>query len=882
MFKRTVLVSLAALAAALLSVAPGAVAGGNDGSGSVIESPTGAWFVQLNGSAESFRANAKASGINFTQRFEYTKLWKGVSVQLADGADAAALRKVSGVEAIYPVYQAHIGPTETVAPDMNYAIAMTGADATQDGLGHTGDGIKVAVMDTGVDYHHPDLGGGFGAGKKVFTGWDFVGDRFNAAGTGGALIPHPDGDPDDCQGHGTHVAGIIGAKPAAEGGIKGVAPDVTFGAYRVFGCDGSTTTDIMAAAMERAAADDMDVLNMSIGSAFANWPDYPSAVAADALAESGVIVVASIGNSGREGVYSAGAPGVGKKVIGVAAFDNSHLELTTFRVSGTPPLQAGYLPATGAPEAPTTGSAPLGRTGTPTSAADACSPLAANSLAGKIALIRRGTCPFRQKVQNAQTAGAVGALIYNNVAGYFSGTVAGTTTPQITIPVVTTSDSVGAEIHNRIVATETPGGTPPTLTWTEEKGFFGNPTSGMASSFTSYGLTSELGFKPNIGAPGGLITSTYPLEKGAKATLSGTSMSSPHVAGAVALLLDARRGANLTTNWEQAKSILQNSADPVPFTGNPGFREPAHRQGAGMVDIDDAILQNVLATPSELPLGEGASAHARTITLTNSGSTDVTYNLSHLAGLSTFNTYVPALSTAGATVGFSASSVTVASGGSATVGVTITPNANPAAARSVYGGWIQFTRSGTSTPALRVPYAGFHSDYQSLAVITAGACRDVPFPALFKRGGSTTCVPATATAPAVEFSGFTKQNAGATYNVDARDDRPVIVYQLGHQAYRLEIWATNDTTKESFLVAFGDRVRRTATNDLAATGYFTYTWDGKYVADSGRSVNRRAVPAGTYTLRLVAQEFKAFNEPENAPFTTEDWTSPTLNIVRNG
>ena len=142
-------------------------------------------------------------------------------------------------------------------------------------------------------------------------------------------VPHPDAYPDDCNGHGTHVAGIIGANDAT--GLKGVAPDVTFGAYRVFGCEGSTESDIMLAAMERALADGMDVLNMSIGSAF-QWPQYPTAVASDRLVNKGMVVVASIGNSGANGLYSAGAPGLGQKVIGVAAFDNTNVFLPYFTV----------------------------------------------------------------------------------------------------------------------------------------------------------------------------------------------------------------------------------------------------------------------------------------------------------------------------------------------------------------------------------------------------------------------------------------------------------------------------------------------------------------------------------------------------------------------
>jgi subtilisin family serine protease len=175
---------------------------------------------------------------------------------------------------------------------------MTGADVAQSDLGYTGDGIKVAVMDTGIDYDHPDLGGCFGDGCRVAYGFDLVGDDFNADSTdpGFNPIPTPDDDPDDCQGHGTHVAGIVGAN----GAVVGVAPEATLGAYRVFGCEGSTFADIMIAAMEMALADGMDVLNMSIGSTY-QWPQYPTAQASDRLVNQGMVVVASIGNSGATG-----------------------------------------------------------------------------------------------------------------------------------------------------------------------------------------------------------------------------------------------------------------------------------------------------------------------------------------------------------------------------------------------------------------------------------------------------------------------------------------------------------------------------------------------------------------------------------------------------
>src|SRR5207247_2904026 len=131
--------------------------------------------------------------------------------------------------------------------------------------------------------------------------------------------------------------------------------------------------------------DHADVLNMSIGAAFTNWPQYPTAVAADNLADAGVTVVASIGNSGANGgqLWSAGAPGVGRNVIGVASFDNTKATLPAFAVGGT---LYGYNRASGSlASVPVSGSAEIAFTGTPTTTNDACNPLPAGSVTGKIA-----------------------------------------------------------------------------------------------------------------------------------------------------------------------------------------------------------------------------------------------------------------------------------------------------------------------------------------------------------------------------------------------------------------------------------------------------------------------------------------------------------------
>ena len=660
-------------------------------------------------------------------------------------------------------------------------------------------------------------------------------DRFGLKVMAFNPIPAPDAIPDDCAGHGTHVAGIVGA----HGGVTGVAPDVTLGAYRVFGCNGSTEADIMIAAMERALADGMQVVNQSIGSSF-QWPEYPSAKAADRLVKAGVVMVASIGNSGTSGLYAAGAPGVGKKVIGVASFDNTHSKLNEFTVSGDG-TAIGWQQATGAPAAPQSGDATMSRTGTQTSTTDACTPLAAGSLTGTVALIRRGGCTFYTKAFNAQTAGASGVVLYNNVPGRLGATVVGT--PAITIPVVSISDVEGVLIDNRLAAGAV------TMTWTDQLGSFPNLTGGLISSFSSYGLAADLSVKPNIGAPGGLIYSTYPLELGGFATLSGTSMSSPHTAGGAALLLQA----DPKLKAKDMRDRMQNSADPKAWQGNPnlGYLDQVHRQGAGMLDLVGAVSAPVLVQPGELALGESQNGPAtRTLTFSNRSNTAVTYDLSHASALATGpNEFTVSAFDAPATVAFSAASVVVPAKGSATVDVTVTAPEG-LADKSIYGGYVVAT-SQADGQAVRVPFAGLKGDYQAIQVLAPTANG---FPWLAKFDGAS----------------YTNQPGGASYTM-AGNDIPFFLVHLDHQSRQLKLEAFDAATNQSMhYVSFDNYLPRSAT----ATGFFTWTWDGTTFKKGGAA---SPVPNGTYTVKLSV--LKALGNPDNVA-DWETWTSPAVTIQR--
>ena len=267
-----------------------------------------------------------------------------------------------------------------------------------------------------------------------------------------------------------------------------------------------------------------------------------------------------------------------------------------------------------------------------------------------------------------------------------------------------------------VIAAALPG---QTWNWTTGVVSVPNATGGTISSFSSFGLNAELTLKPDIGAPGGFIRSTYPLEAGTYNTISGTSMASPHVAGAVALLLQAHPG----TKPGDVRDILENSADPKNRFGQT-YLDATQRQGAGMLDIMGAIDATTLISPGKISLGEGNGGSAK-LTLRNSSGTPVTYDLSHEPAVGTTNTFAPvAYSTDYASASFSSPSVTVPGNGSANVTVTITPN--PAMPdKGVYGGYIKFTPQGGGQ-AYSVPYAGFKGDYQSIQVLTSGGADGLP------------------------------------------------------------------------------------------------------------------------------------------------------------
>ena len=766
----------------------------------------------------AFRAAAAKAGLPFEERWAFDTLWNGLSIRI-DKSRLGQLARLPGVRALYPVDEVRVDPEPVERAELFTALAMTGADIAHSALGYTGAGVRIAIMDTGIDYHHPDLGGCFGPGCRVETGWDFVGDAYT--GPGAPLNPDP--DPDDCGGHGTHVAGIAGAN----GVVTGVAPGATFGAYRVFGCVGSTSADIMIAAMERALADDMDVLNMSIGSS-RQWPQYPTAAAGTRAVNAGMVVVASFGNSGGIGLYSGSAPGVGQKVIGVGGFQNTHFTLPSFEVDGQ---AVGYDVMSFSPDPPTSGTDEIVFVGR------ACNidlPLLV-SPAGKVALIERGACSFREKALNAIADGAVAVVVHNSSPGIFFGTL-GSPLPDPR-PVVSITLEDGLFIR---------GLEPVTMTWLDQLTSTPNASGGLIYPSSSYGLSPDLALKPDIGAPGQYIYSTIPVELGGYATFSGTSMAAPHVAGAAALMLEAHPN----TPSQAMGRLLQNSADPAEWWGLPGFGylDNVHRQGAGMLDVDDAILATTRIEPGKLSLGEGEfGPSSRTLWVENKGAADVTYDLSYVNALSTGGTIAPSFYLSDATVAFGAPSITVPAGGTSMVDVTVWPATFPTFGQ--YGGYIVFTPQGGGQ-VYRVPYAGFVGDYQGITVLTPTGNG---FPWLAKLIGGS----------------YWNQPGGATYTM-AGGDIPYFLVHLEHQPrlLRMEVFDAHSgkAWHRALQLAYFPR-------SSSSTSFWAFTWDGYTVG--GRKVYM--VPDGDYVVKLSIQ--KALGDDED-PAHWETWTSPVITIAR--
>ncbi|HZH58577.1 MAG TPA: S8 family serine peptidase [Metabacillus sp.] len=458
----------------------------------------------------------------------------------------------------------HWSPIVSYASQIDESVPFIGGEEVRglfDSGDHrlTGKGIKVAVIDTGIDYEHPDLRRNYAGGYDVIDGDQDPLETSDVRGEGTI--------------HGTHVAGII----AANGKLRGMAPEADIYAYRALGPGGMGTSDQVIAAIDLAIKDKVDIINLSLGNNV-NGPDWPTSLALDRAVESGIVAVTSSGNSGPD-LWTVGSPGTSSKAISVGA--------------SSPPIHLPFLSISGLknpiPIHLLQGAKPwdlksldemvyvgLGREDD-----------FKESIKGKIALIERGKIPFTEKVVNAKKRGAKAVIIFNNVKGNFAGSLE----VPLDISVASISKKDGIAIKKLLNYR-------PVVRTIYEK------EEDELADFSSRGpVTTTWAIKPDIVAPGVAIDSTIP---DGYLSLHGTSMAAPHVAGACALIKQAH------PNWspEQIKASLMNTA--IKLQDDKGRKLAPNEQGAGRINVKQAIEAEVLIYPGSLTFGQFDTNHPRT------------------------------------------------------------------------------------------------------------------------------------------------------------------------------------------------------------------------------------------------------------------------------
>ncbi len=606
---------------------------------------------------------AKAlAGDSLDVRYSYTWLLNGIAAEVPCGI-IAAIEKISGVKQV--LLQPKYNVCETLDPQTVTDGVMIGREPVW-ADGYTGEGITIAVIDTGLDVDHQNFApladdkltadsstldtvaavldqlnasqryDGLTAenvyyNTKVAFGFNYCDDNLN--------ITH---DYDQMGDHGTHVAGIAAANKVEGSEVVGVAPDAQLYTMKVFGANGGAYTEDILAALEDALILGADVVNMSLGTnaGFSTSTDEVNAIY-NRVAETNTILSVSAGNSYTAGLGNAwgtdmnltsepdnaviSEPAIYSNALSIASVENLMIHrnyiaagdrklpfVETSSSYGLPSIltltesyQVVVVPGFGA-------------------AAD----FEGLDLTGKIALVQRGVESFVTKIENAQAAGAIGCIIYNNVNEEFGMDLTGTAA---TIPAICITMEDGEWLISCLA--ENPA---MTLAFPEELAPLPNPDAWKISDFSSWGVTPDLLLEPDITAPGGNIYST--VNNGEYAVLSGTSMAAPNLSGITALVMQYLR-ANYDIEDGQFRTLVQNllmsTSVPVIYDAESGLCYSPRQQGSGLANAHSAVSTLVYLTVDgcdtpKVSMGDDPNrtgVYAYTFKVTNFGTDDVYYAL---------------------------------------------------------------------------------------------------------------------------------------------------------------------------------------------------------------------------------------------------------------
>ncbi|SFS99348.1 S8 family serine peptidase [Marininema halotolerans] len=526
---------------------------------------------------------------------EYSLAFNGVAVK-STAKEAKEIAHAPGVKRVVESKQ--------YRPLMDKSHAIIN-DIPMWKAGYDGKGVKVAVIDSGIDQNHPFLKddslpmpAGFPKSQKdewlKYTSNKVIVAKVYSEQAGinyddGTVKELPAGTtgvtPEAIGSHGTHVAGTIAGingykdpSGVASSKLSGVAPKAYLGNYNVFPCDDCSAESIyIAKAIEDAVNDGMDVANLSLGGPATTGFDLLVNVV-NGASDAGMTMAIAAGNEGPDPM-TIGSPGIAEKAITVAAVSNAHFfgKSIKVKVDGeekvlpvgsssrggqiSKKLEASLLPVT---EKDGLGCDPIDQ-----------------DLTGKIAVLKRGSCSFTQKATNAQAKGAAGVLLINNSTGDPSSM---SVEESVTIPMVMVTQKDGEWIL---------GGQSTSATLEDSPlREFETTNDSQIANFSSRGPTVNYTLKPDVAAVGVNVYSS--VVGGGLASYNGTSMATPHVAGAAALLLQAH------PDWkpQDVKAALMATAK------DPKSESLPVEVGAGIIDVAAASNPAALAYPSSLSFGQ--------------------------------------------------------------------------------------------------------------------------------------------------------------------------------------------------------------------------------------------------------------------------------------
>ncbi len=712
--------------------------------------------------------------------YRYSVLFNGLSVDVPYGA-LADIRQLDGVADAFVAsrYNVPEDVSGTAQPFTYASGGMIGSHEAWD-AGYKGDGMRIAIIDTGLDIDHPSFAGDLPDNENYLTKDEvssvcgelnatngYAGKKGNKRLTADDLyisekIPYAycyvDGDTDvthqDGQGdHGTHVAGITAANEIEGTNVVGVAPNAQILVMKVFGDQGGAYQDDIAAALEDCFRLGADAVNMSLGSnagfstAGNKWEDDIYAK----VAEHGMILAVAAGNATSAALNNAS--GTNKNLTSdpdnsiisspatyagatAVASNNNTMQAAAYFMLGKEKIVFSDVSAipfsslTYGEESAELEYAVIPGAGSEADFADA------GDIYGKIALVQRGGgTDFVTKQTNAANAGAVGIIVYDNVEGALMNMMDAEMIPNIFISLESGEKMKAAADENGI-------GTITVLA--DDQTFVPTADAGKMSDFSSWGLSPDLTLTPDITAPGGNIYST--LDGGNYGDMSGTSMASPHIAGMSALVLQYLREKYPSMKESEihtvAEALLMSTATPIIEDDENNIPYSPRWQGAGLANVYKAVTSPVYLTVKKgdeltpkASLGDSETGvYSFTFTLNNLTAEEHTYTLGSTLLTDQYIT-VDGKKYMGETsrlltdseVKFSKDSVTVPANGSVSVDVTITLGANDKAymednyENGIYvDGFVSLKSSDKDGVDLGLPMAGFYGDWSEAPVFDTG------------------------------------------------------------------------------------------------------------------------------------------------------------------